>query len=296
MSRIAIVTDSTADLTPEEQVEHDIHVVPMNILFDGKIYQDDAAFDREAFFHELRETHRLLAPNRPEARPPTIQQFLEVYERACRETDADHIISLHISSQLSKTVKQAQRAGSQMFGQCRVHVVDSQLTTAGLGLLAKAASKAAREGKTTGQIIRMLRGLISHVYIVFFVETLDFLERGGRIDQAQAMLGTMLNIKPILMVEEGQIEPLEKVQTRAKALEKLAEFVAEFGYIETIKILHNQADPREIDTLVDLIRDERPDVPVEIGEYGPALAAHVGPDAMGVMVSEGMIENPWQYE
>lgn len=296
MSRIVVVTDSTADLTPEEQEEHGIYVVPMNIRFNSKVYQDDASFDREAFFKELRESHQILSPNRPETRPPTIPQFLDVYERACRETDAEHIISVHISSKLSNTVKQAQRAGSQMFGQCRVHVIDSQLTTAGLGLLAKAAAKAARDGKTAGQIIRMLRGLISHVYIVFFVETLDFLERGGRIDQAQALLGTMLNIKPILMVEEGQIEPLEKVQTRDKALEKLAEFVAEFGYVDTIRILHSGADPREIDALVDLIRDERPDVTIEVGLYGPPLAAHVGPDAVGVMVSEGMIDNPWQYE
>src|SRR5690606_23184517 len=116
---------------------------------------------------------------RPTTSSPTLAALQKAYERACRESD--QVISMHVSAKLSDTVRRARQAADTMLGKCRVVVMDSQIASAGLGLLVKAAARAADEGKSTDEIVRMLRGMISHIYLVFFVETLDFLERGGRI-------------------------------------------------------------------------------------------------------------------
>ncbi len=289
MSKIAVVTDSTADLTPEELEAHGILVVPMNVHINGRTYRDGVDLSPEEFVKRLRE-----AREKPHVTPPTVQQFVEVYSRASEV--ADELISIHVSRKLSPTLERAEQAALQVVGRCRVHLVDSRLTTAGLGLLAKAAAEAAREGKSAEEIVRMLRGLIHHIYVVFFVEALDFLEEAGRINRSQTILGTMLSVKPILLLEDGEIEPLEKVRTRQRAIEKLAEFVAEFGYIEQIIILYNDCDPAEIEMLIELIRTDRPHVPIRVQRYGAALAARIGVDAVGVVVSEGLVENPWDWE
>ncbi len=289
MSKIAVVTDSTADLTPEELEAHGILVVPMNVHINGRTYRDGVDLSPEEFVKRLRE-----AREKPHVTPPTVQQFVEVYSRASEV--ADELISIHVSRKLSPTLERAEQAALQVVGRCRVHLVDSRLTTAGLGLLAKAAAEAAQEGKSAEEIVRMLRGLIHHIYVVFFVEALDFLEEAGRINRSQTILGTMLSVKPILLLEDGEIEPLEKVRTRQRAIEKLAEFVAEFGYIEQIIILYNDCDPAEIEMLIELIRTDRPHVPIRVQRYGAALAARIGVDAVGVVVSEGLVENPWDWE
>jgi DegV family protein with EDD domain len=291
MTRPAIVTDSTADLTPEELQAYGIHVVPLTIQFDSEVYHDGVDLDRERFFRLLNES-----TERPATSSPAIATFQSVYEDAGRESD--QIISIHISGKLSDTVRRARQAADTLLGKYRIVVLDSQVTSVGLGLLARAAAKAANEGRGVDEIVRMLRGMINHIYLVFFVETLDFLERGGRIGKAQALLGTMLNIKPMLMLEEGEIEPLEKVRTRARALDKLAEFVAEFGRIETVTIMHNQSGADELEELRQRILQARPNdknLSIEIARYGPVLAAHVGPDALGIVVYEGISDDPWEW-
>ncbi|HBY98429.1 MAG: DegV family protein [Ardenticatenaceae bacterium] len=291
MTRPVIVTDSTADLTPEEIREYGIIVVPLNIHFGSRVYQDGVDLDREEFFELLEES-----PSRPATSSPSVATFQETYEDACDQTD--QVISIHISAKLSDTIRRARQAADTMLGQCRIMVIDSQSTSVGLGLLVKAAARAAAAGQSTDEIVRMLRGMISHIYLVFFVETLDFLERGGRIGKAQALLGTMLNIKPMLILEEGEIEPLEKVRTRGRALDKLTEFVAEFGAIDSLTIIHNQSPPEELEELISQIRQARPNEPdldIRVAHYGPVLAAHVGPDALGIVVYEGLRENPWDW-
>lgn len=291
MTRTVIVTDSTADLTPEEIREYGIIVVPLNIQFGSRVYRDGVDLDREKFFELLEES-----ATRPTTSSPSVATFQEYYERACSQ--GNQVISIHISAKLSDTIRRARQAADTMLGQCRIVVIDSQSTSVGLGLLAKAAAAAAAEGQSVDEIVRMLRGMINHVYLVFFVETLDFLERGGRIGKAQALLGTMLNIKPMLILEDGEIEPLEKVRTRGRALDKLTEFVAEFGAIESLTIIHNQSPAEEIEELIVQIRQARPNEPdldIRVSHYGPVLAAHVGPDALGIVVYEGLRENPWDW-
>jgi DegV family protein with EDD domain len=284
-----IVTDSTADLTPEEIEQYGIFVVPLNIHFGAESFPDNPALSREQFFTQLMES-----PTRPTTSAPTLAAFRDVYDAACEQGDT--VVSIHLSGKLSDTVRRARQASETMLGKCRVHVVDSEVTSVGLGILAKQAAQMARNGASAEEIIRTLRGMIDHIYVVFFVESLDFLEQGGRIGKAQALLGTMLNIKPMLILEEGEIEPLEKVRTRARALDKLAEFVSEFGHIESLTIMHNQSQTDEIQELIERIENVRGGATnIQIAQYGPVLAAHIGPDALGIVVYEGLRDNPWDW-
>lgn len=284
-----IVTDSTADLTPAEIEEYGIFVVPMTIHFGKETFLDNSVFSRDRFFAMLESS-----PHRPKTSSPDLLSFRKVYEKACRQ--GQDIISIHISGKLSDAVRRARHAADIMLGKCHVHVIDSEVTSMGLGLLAKHAAMMARRGQSSQEIIRTLRGMIDHIYVVFFVESLDFLEQGGRIGKAQALLGTMLNIKPMLILEEGEIEPLEKVRTRARAIEKLAEFVAEFGHIESLTIMHNQSPPDELQHLKGRIESVRKGkLNISVGQYGPILAAHIGPDALGIVVYEGLRNDPWDW-
>ena len=146
----------------------------------------------------------------------------------------------------------------------------------------------AAQGMDLDELIPNLRGLIPRVYMVFFVESLDYLEAGGRIGRAQALLGSMLNIKPLLILEDGEIVPLEKVRTRAKAIEKLAEFVSEFTQIESLCILQEEEN-QDTETLRELVHDWFPSLEMPVVSHGPVLASHVGPGAMGVVVYEGAL-------
>lgn len=285
-----IVTDSTADLTPEEQARYEIHVVPLNIHLGAETFADDESLPHDTFFEQLADPF-----TRPSTSAPSLATFRQVYEAACPESGND-VISIHLSGKLSDTVRRARQAAEGMLGRCHVHVVDSEVTSVGLGLIAKEAARLSQGGATTEEIIRTLRGMIDHIYVVFFVESLDFLERGGRIGKAQALLGTMLNIKPMLILEEGEIEPLEKVRTRVRALDKLAEFVSEFGHIDSLTIMHHQAQTEEIQGLIERIEGVRgPDVAIGVAQYGPVLAAHIGPDALGIVVYEGLRDDPWGW-
>jgi DegV family protein with EDD domain len=148
------------------------------------------------------------------------------------------------------------------------------------------AATAAAAGTRLDDIVRLVRGMVPHLYGVFFVETLDYLERSKRISKAQAILGTMLGIKPLLNIEDGEIIPLEKVHTRERAVEKLVEFVGEFSTIERMAIVQNNFDA-EAATLVKHMAENLPGRQFPMYTYGPSLAAHLGPSAIGVMVYEG---------
>jgi DegV family protein with EDD domain len=169
--------------------------------------------------------------------------------------------------------------------------MDSMSVSWGLGFLVKAAAEAAADGRPLDTIVRLVRGMLPHIYLVFSVERLDYLERGGRIGRAQALLGTMLHIKPILLIEDGEIVPVEKVRTRLMALEKLADFVAEFAAIQQVVILRSPLesdDSPQIEELREHLSLALPDQPFPIVEYDPILACHLGPEAIGVVVYEGV--------
>jgi DegV family protein with EDD domain len=162
-------------------------------------------------------------------------------------------------------------------------------TSMGLGILVKAAAEAANNGASLDDIVRIVRGMLPHIYMIFYVETMDYLERSGRIGKAQAILGSMLNIKPILFIEDGDIIPLEKVRTTEKAVDKLFEFVTEFDNLEQTAIIQRGKNPsKETRILQERLEQNFPDLDFPIIQYGPDLATRVGPNALGIVVYEGL--------
>ncbi len=279
MARTMIVTDSTAGLTPQECEKYAIHVVPLYIRFGDQVFREGVDISSEQMFNRIRRSSIA-----PVTSPPTVEDFRAVYHQLSRQTD--EIISVHLSSKLSQTVNHARQASQLLLGRSRIHVVDSQSASAGLAILARETAKAANRGMTLDELIPYVRGLIPRIYVAFFVDTLEYLERGGRIGKAEALLGSMLNIKPLLILEDGEIQPLEKVRTRAKAVEKLCEFVAEFSNIEELYILQEQEN-QETRQFRELLKEFFPNLDTPVLPYGPVLASHVGPGAMGVIVFEG---------
>jgi DegV family protein with EDD domain len=176
-------------------------------------------------------------------------------------------------------------------GRCQITVVDSLTTSLGLGILATEAAQAAAEGQSLEEIEFLIRGMIPRVYIVFLAETLRYLERAGRIGQAQAMLGAMLDIKPFLAIEDGEIIPLEKVRDSEGAVDKLFEFVGEFSKIEQMAIMQSTPEPiEETKMLIERLEMIFPKIKPPILVYSPVLACHIGPNGLGVIVYEGLEE------
>lgn len=280
MPLVKVLTDSTADLPPDVVAKLGISVVPITIQWGHKTFRDGIDITAEEFFARLARTR-----TPPTTAPPTPRQFEEVFAELTRQSN--EVVAIHVSSKLSQTFRIATRAAAPLLGRSKIVVIDSQLVSVGLGMLVTAAAEAAAQGASLDEVVRLVRGLIPRIYIAFFVETLEYLERGGRLGKAQAVLGMMLNIKPLLILEEGEIVPLEKVRTRAKAIEKLVEFISEFARIERMVILHSNT-PEDVNALIEQINLVLPNLNISADRYGPVLGTHLGPNALGVVVYEGM--------
>jgi DegV family protein with EDD domain len=280
MGRVRIVTDSTAELPPETAEALNIAVIPLNIHVGRDTFRDGLDIDSDRLARKLRNTDAL-----PFASAPAQELFEDTFKDL--GNGGDDIVSIHLSGRLSRTVELARRAANSLIGQRRIVVVDSLSTSLALRTLAIAAGEVSRKGADLDEVVRLVRAMIPHVYLVFFVESLKYLERGERIGKAEALLGTMLSIKPLLIVEDGEILPLEKVRTRSGGIDKLYEFVTEFPHLEKIAILKgaNAATPSE---LMERLQAVYPKRDMELVTYGPVLATQLGPEAIGVFVYEGL--------
>lgn len=284
MATVRIITDVTAHLSPEFVAEHNISVLPVQVRYgdrDLTIGPDDSPMQ---LFRSMVD-----APAKESRATIPTGSLQEAYDRLSRQTS--EILVIVNSSKLSGGFTNARSVARPYLGRCRIVVMDSLTASWGLGLMVKTAAVAAKAGQPLDEIVRQVRGVSPHIYLVFFAERLDYLERGGRIGQAQAILGTMLRIKPLLLMEDGDIIPLEKVRTRGMAIGKLADFVAEFASIQQVVILASPLDGRT-NELVDELKEQLglalPDHDFPVVAYDPVLACHLGPEALGVVVYEGL--------
>jgi DegV family protein with EDD domain len=282
MAQVRIITDITAHLDPQLMAKHQITVLPMEIRFGDERFILGPGDSSKQLFERMADSSA-----KPTQASIPSSSFQEAFHRLNQETE--EILVILGSSKLSEAHAEAQAAARAFLGRCRISIMDSMSTSWGLGLIVLAAAEAAEQGQSLDEIVRLVRGLLLHIYVVFFVDRLDYLERGGRIGVAQALLGTMLRIKPLLLVEEGDIIPLEKVRTRPLALEKLASFVAEFAALRDVVILRSPLESSNGE-LVEELREQLhlalPDWQFPVIEYDPVLACHLGPEALGVVVYE----------
>jgi DegV family protein with EDD domain len=280
--KVTVITDSTAYFEPGEAEELGIHVVPLNIQLGHEKLQEGVNIDTDELFRRMQ----FGAPF-PTSLAPDAAAFEKLYTKVYKQTD--QMLSIHISHHLSKTVQMARLGAESLLGRCNIEVIDSMTTSVGLGILVKAAAQAANRGVVLDEIVRIVRGMVPHIYLVFYVESMDYLERNGRIGKAQAILGSMLNIKPILFMEDGDIIPLEKVRTADKGIEKLFEFVAEFDNLEQTAIIQRSKHPnKDARNLQDRLKQAFPEMGFPIIQYGADLASRLGPDALGIAVYEGL--------
>jgi len=280
MPSVKIVTDSSADMPPRVVEELGITVLPLTIHMGQKTLRDGVDVTPGDFVQRMSH-----ATTPPRTSAPSVKEFEVLYTELTK--GGGEVVSIHMSSKLSQTFRHAQRAAAPLLGRSKIIVIDSQLMTVGLGMLVTAAGRAAASGASLDDVVKLIRGMIPRIYIGFFVETLDYLERGGKIGKAQALLGNMLSIKPLLILEDGDLVALEKVRTRAKAIEKLVEFITEFTQIKRMVVLHGNT-PQDVATLIEQTSLLMPNLDITIDHYGPVTATHVGTDALGVVVFEGM--------
>ncbi|MBI5291479.1 MAG: DegV family protein [Chloroflexi bacterium] len=282
MPHVRIVTDSTAHFEdPDFPRRHNVTVAPLTIHFGRQSFRDGIDITTEQFFARLGESDSL-----PVAAAPTPEQFAAVYRDVARPGDA--VVSIHVSGKLGGVCRNAVAAGEAFRGRCDMHVVDSATTSVGLGWLVEAAVKAAEAGESADEVVRIVRGLVPRMYVLFFVDSPTLLANSKRYGKAQAVLSKMLGIKPLLTIEEGDMVPLEKVRNRQQAVEKLIEFVSEYSELENLAVLQGAPEPTE-DTrqLLAEMTQIFPARRVPVLEYGPSLASFIGRGGMGIFVFEG---------
>ncbi|WP_104990384.1 DegV family protein [Deinococcus sp. NW-56] len=271
---IAIVTDSTSDLSPQLCGQYGIRSVPLYVHFDGQMYKDGLEITPADLFAGIRAGKKT-----PSTSQPSPAEFAAVYEDALRA--ADEVLSLHISGQLSGTVGSA-RLAAQDFGG-RVTVMDSRSATLGLGMQAIRAAQRAGEGRSMAEIVGELERVAAKTDIRFTVDTLDFLRANGRIGGATALLGGLLNIKPILTVKAGRVEAAGRVRGSKKVVQDLVDHIRK--YVETnggarvtfLSTLGGEATLQEIRAGVAGVNFE------DLGDHhiGAVIATHVGPGTVG---------------
>lgn len=280
MPRVKIVTDSTSDVPPHLLRELDIEVIPLYINFGNDTYRDGIDIATESF-------SRLIAENREyptTSAPPTIV-FDQTYRRLARSYDG--IISIHLSGHLSSAFKNAAQAREKLPPSlARIEVVDTHSASLGVGLTVIAAARMAKEGYGVDEILREVQHRVQHTHTLYFVDTMEYLERSGRLSLAAGLAGSMARIKPLLLLDQGHIVPYERTRTRAKAIDGLFTFVEDFPHVAEIAVVYGTT-PEDVEKVLEKVSVVFPREQVLVGEYGAAIAAHLGPGAMGVVVYEG---------
>ena len=274
--RIAVVTDGASSLTPAQGEQYGVQVAPVYVNFGEKTYR--AGVDLET-----TEFYRLLAANQnlPSTAQPSAQDFVDIYTRLAKQ--AEEIVTIVISHHMSATLQSAEMANEQ-FKDVPVHIVNSESVSLGLGMMAIAAARAAAQGRSAGEVVELVERIKQNMNVIFTVETLEYLRKGGRIGGATAFLGSALNIKPILYVKSGRIEPLERVRTRKRAVARLLELVQEkVGAQEThFAILHCEAEG-EAQEFGEQVRSRFNCAELVVSDAGPVIGTHAGPGTLGVV-------------
>jgi DegV family protein with EDD domain len=270
---VAVVTDSTADLPTSLTRSRSITVVPLTLNFEARSFLDGVDIRPSEFYRKLPN-----ATTHPTTSQPSAGRFAETYAQLL----ANHsdVVSIHISEKLSGTYSSAVQ-GAEMTDPKRVHVVDSQLVSMSLGLITLAASELVARGAEAGAVVDRVMEMRGRVQTYFSVATLEFLRRGGRIGRASAMLGSVLQVKPVLCIRDGLVTPLERVRTFDRALNRIVELSREVDDGKGLCVIVGHADAeadaervaRELEPHCDTLM---------IQPLGPVVGAHAGPGVVGV--------------
>jgi DegV family protein with EDD domain len=276
---VRIVTDSTADLPPKLAKELGITVVPIYVRFGEEVYRDGADISGDEFYRRLEDT-----TVHPSTVQPGPQDFLEVYRKLAK--GADGIVSIHISTKLSGTYNSALMAKDMLDTKCPIEVVDSKMVTMGLGLIAIMAATMAKGGESRDKIVKEVKKAAPKIHLLCLFDTLKYLLLGGRIGKAKALLGSILNVKPMLTLKDGEVVPAGQVRTRAKGIDKLFEFTQNAKKIQDLSVVYSTT-PDEAQSLAKRLNPIFDRKRIKIARVGPSLGVHMGPGALVVAIREG---------
>lgn len=271
---IHVVTDSTADLTRGQASELGVTVVPLTVRFGDEQYLDGVDLDSDAFYARLPQ-----ARVHPTTSQPTPEQFATVY-RSLLEDRGDSVVSIHISSKLSGTLQSAHIA-CQEVGEERVHLVDSESVSAGVQFLVREALDDIAAGADAATVAARAESRRSKVTIYVLLDTLTYLQRGGRIGRAQALLGSVLGVKPVLTVSDGEVAPQARVRSRRQGVDAIVELLKAKLPLRRLAVFHCGA-PELLPVVMERLRAELPGVDIQTGQVGPVVGAYTGPGGIGI--------------
>ena len=280
---IRIVTDSVSDLPPSVAGANEITVVPLYVAIGGETYRDGVDIDADRFYSLLEEL-----PSLPTTSQPSVADFQEFYRRLL---DQSHqVVSIHVSAKLSGTLNSAAQARESLGAASQIEIVDSQLAGGAQALLAISAARWAGEMSDHHEVARRVEQSIGQNHGFVVVDTLKYLAKGGRIGKAQAFLGGALQFKPILSIRDGEAHPVDRPRTRRRAMARIVEIVRELAPISRMHVSYSTGRDLALairEELADLVE---PEYVVE-SRFGPVLGTHLGPNTIGVAVTQGSAEN-----
>jgi DegV family protein with EDD domain len=274
---IKIITDSTSDITADLARKMGITVVPLTVLFGHQSFLDRVDITTDEFYRRLSQEDVF-----PTTTQPSPGVFADTYTRLLKETD--EILVIVVSSKLSGTYQSATNAISMVEGKGRIEVIDSYSTAMGLGLLAITAAKMATEkGVSLDQITQAIRERTRRSHIIMLFDTLKYLAKGGRIGKAQGLLGSILQVKPVLTMKDGEVSPLIRLRSMSAGSEYLYNFVKDFDNIEEMAVEH-ATTPHEADLLVERLTAIYPGKPIYRSTVSPVLGTYMGPNVLSISV------------
>lgn len=275
---VKIVTDSGADLPAELVKELGITVVPLYLRFGEEVFRDQVDINADEFYQRL-----LHDPVHPSTTQPTPQDFVNAYQKLSKE--ADGIVSIHISSKLSGTLNSATQAKGLIEKGCPIELVDSESVSMGLGLMSIAAATAAKAGGDLKKVLAEATQAVPNIRLLALLDTLKYLLLGGRIGRAKHLVGSILNVKPMLTLQNGEVVAAGQARTRSKGIDKLIDFASNAANIEDLAVVYNTT-PDEAQSLAERIGSVFPREKIRIARIGPMLGVHFGPGALVVAFRE----------
>jgi len=276
MSKVPIVVDSTAYIPEDLIKKHNIHVIPQILTWEGQSLLDGVEITPEQFYKRLQSASEI-----PTTSQPSTGAFADFFKKVGEE--ADSIVAILVSDHLSGTLDSA-RSSVDLLENIQIEIVDSLSTSMGLGWIVLAAARAVEQGKSAVEVAQLSRDLVSKSRIIFVVDTLEYLHKGGRIGGAQRLMGSVLAIKPLLHLEEGRIEPLASVRTKKKAVEQMLDVIEEeIKDKKTVRMATvNALASEEAKELGKMLQARFQPFELLHAELSPAIGTHVGPGTIGV--------------
>lgn len=282
MARIKIVSDSTADIPAELAHELDIEIIPTQIQFGDQAFRAGVELGNDQYY-QLIGDGRL----RPRFLPPSMSDIEQTFRKVT--TRYDHVFAIHMAAQLSPVYRMAQQAvGRIPATAAKVRIVDSKSFSAGLGTIITNAARAVQDGASPSEVERLIMDTVAHTHYVFFVDTIDALEQAGCLEYSNNSITSFQRIKPLLLLDDGEIVLYERTRTRTKAIEGLATFVEDFPKVQAVTVLYTTS-PEDVDKFLERLETVFPREQVVSLQMNASSAVMLGPGAMGVAVYEGLV-------